>query len=159
MRLCGFGLSRSKRNFIVSSCSVKHRRFYYILFVFWVPSLALRLPVLVPASQGNFPPVRSYPPAFHDNFQLVEVTCPSLQILFFFSLLYKENNRLCHERLCPENKDLHLMFYYELKLYWIQVCWLYERSETFSFQIKFSNHLRIHCTCLEIETIVSLSFL
>jgi hypothetical protein len=39
-----------------------------------------------------------------------------------------ENKWLCHERLCPENKVLYLMFYYELKLYWMKICWLYERS-------------------------------
>jgi len=38
------------------------------------------------------------------------------------------NKRHWHERLCPENKILHLMFYFELKLYWMKVCWLYERS-------------------------------
>ncbi len=36
--------------------------------------------------------------------------------------------QLYHERLCLENKVLHLMFYYELKLYWMKVCWLYEIS-------------------------------
>ncbi len=39
----------------------------------------------------------------------------------------KQNKWLYDGRLCPENKVLHLMFYYELKLHWMKVCWLYER--------------------------------
>jgi hypothetical protein len=31
-------------------------------------------------------------------------------------------NGSTHERLCSENKVLHLMFYYELELYWMKVC-------------------------------------
>jgi hypothetical protein len=38
------------------------------------------------------------------------------------------NKWLCQERICPENKVLHLMLYYQLKLYWMKVCWLHERS-------------------------------
>jgi hypothetical protein len=34
----------------------------------------------------------------------------------------------CMQQACPENKVLHLMFYSELKLYWMKVYWLYERS-------------------------------
>jgi hypothetical protein len=30
--------------------------------------------------------------------------------------LNMKNKQLCHERLYPKNKVLHLMFYYELKL-------------------------------------------
>jgi hypothetical protein len=37
--------------------------------------------------------------------------------IFIFYELRKQggNERLGHKRLCPENKALHLMFYYELK--------------------------------------------
>jgi hypothetical protein len=36
--------------------------------------------------------------------------------------MVKEINKgLYHERLCTENKVLHLMFYYGLKLYWMKV--------------------------------------
>jgi hypothetical protein len=90
MRRCGFGLSRSKRNFIVSSCSIKHRRFYFILFVFWVPSLALRLPVLVPASQGNFhlSEVTHQPVTITSNWWklLVSVSIFANSFLFFYTL-------------------------------------------------------------------------
>jgi hypothetical protein len=34
----------------------------------------------------------------------------------------KTNKWLYHERLYPENKVLHLMFYYELKLHRMKVC-------------------------------------
>jgi hypothetical protein len=56
-----------------------------------------------------------------------QLTCADL--LTILDLLFPRiNKRLCHERLCPENKVLYLMLYYELKLYWIKVCWLYENS-------------------------------
>ncbi len=55
------------------------------------------------------------------------------------------------------------MLYYELKLYWMKVCWLYEKTINYFFTFvpkrkKFSNHLKIHCGYLEIETIVSCLF-
>jgi hypothetical protein len=40
--------------------------------------------------------------------------------------MYVRNKWLSHERFCPENKVLRLMFYYELKLYRMKICWLYE---------------------------------
>jgi hypothetical protein len=50
------------------------------------------------------------------------------------------------------------MFYYEFKLYWMKVCWPYERPWNIFFMFvlknKFLNHLRIHCEYLEIETII-----
>jgi len=79
--------------------------------------------------------------------------------LFFF---YYDTKWLWHERLYLENKILHLMFYYELKLYWMKVCWFYERPwiifSHLYYETKFSNHLRIHCGHLEIQIIVPLSF-
>jgi len=45
------------------------------------------------------------------------------------------NKWLYHEKLCLENKKLHLMFYYELKLYWMKVYWFYEKSLKFIFHI------------------------
>jgi len=47
----------------------------------------------------------------------------------------KTNKQLCHKRLCPENKVLQLMFYYELKLYWMKVCWRFERSLLLFFHL------------------------
>jgi hypothetical protein len=38
------------------------------------------------------------------------------------------DKRLCHKKLCPENNVLHLLLYYELKLYRMKVFWLYEKS-------------------------------
>jgi hypothetical protein len=51
---------------------------------------------------------------------------------------------------------------FNVLLYWMKVCWLYERplkkKITFVIQKKNSNLLRIHCGYLKIETIVPLSF-
>jgi hypothetical protein len=129
MRRCGFGLSRPKRNFIVSSCSVNHRRFYFILFVFWVPSLALRLPVLVPASQGNFhlSEVTHQPVTITSNWWKLLVSV-SICKFFSFFLYFTRETRGSATRGSVLKIRYYLMFYYELKLYWMKVCWLYERS-------------------------------
>jgi hypothetical protein len=54
------------------------------------------------------------------------------------------------------------MFYYELKLYWMEVVgFIKDHKKKFhicTFKKKFSNHLRIDCEYLEIEIIVPLSF-
>jgi hypothetical protein len=46
--------------------------------------------------------------------------------LRFCSSCSKCKNQLHHKRLCLKNNILHLKLYYELKLYEIRVCWLYE---------------------------------
>jgi len=52
-----------------------------------------------------------------------QLTCADL-LRISDLLFHRINKRLCHERLCPENKVLYLMLCYELNLYWIKVCWL-----------------------------------
>jgi hypothetical protein len=98
------------------------------------------------------------------NLRLRYYLVPTCTIVYtWMKVVFVRNKCLCHERLCPENKVLHLMFYYELKLYWMKICWLYEGPwiifSTFVLKKNISNHLRIHCGYLEIETIVRLSFL
>jgi len=52
--------------------------------------------------------------------------------------MYKKNNKeLYQKRPCIENKALQLMVYYELKLHWMKVCWLYERSLKTKFAFVF----------------------
>jgi hypothetical protein len=57
-----------------------------------------------------------------------------MEIFIFYELRKKGGNkRLCHERLCPENKALNLMFYYDLKLYWMKVCLAFMEDHKFVF--------------------------
>jgi hypothetical protein len=61
------------------------------------------------------------------NLRLPYYLVPACTIVYtWMKVVYVRNKWLCHERLCPENKVLHLMLYYELKLYWMKICWLYE---------------------------------